>query len=227
MSEYMEKHSVSKLIGSPPGYIGYESGGQLTESVRRKPYQVILLDEIEKAHSDIYNILLQVFDDGRLTDSHGRLVNFKNTIIIMTSNIGAEHINFSEDQESKIEVFTKDKVFDEIKVNFKPEFINRIDEIILFNRLTKNEMKEISKIQILELSKLLKDKKIKINIDKSAENWIINEGFSATYGARPLKRVIQNYIEDKLALMIISNELKEDQEVLISLKNNDLIFKVK
>ena len=227
MSEYMEKHSVSKLIGSPPGYIGYESGGQLTESVRRKPYQVILLDEIEKAHSDIYNILLQVFDDGRLTDSHGRVVNFKNTIIIMTSNIGAEHINFSEDQESKIEVFTKDKVFDEIKVNFKPEFINRIDEIILFNRLTKNEMKEISKIQILELSKLLKDKKIKINIDKSAENWIINEGFSATYGARPLKRVIQNYIEDKLALMIISNELKEDQEVLISLKNNDLIFKVK
>ena len=177
MSEYMEKHSVSKLIGSPPGYIGYESGGQLTESVRRKPYQVILLDEIEKAHSDIYNILLQVFDDGRLTDSHGRLVNFKNTIIIMTSNIGAEHINFSEDQESKIEVFTKDKVFDEIKVNFKPEFINRIDEIILFNRLTKNEMKEISKIQILELSKLLKDKKIKINIDKSAENWIINEVF--------------------------------------------------
>ena len=151
----------------------------------------------------------------------------KNTIIIMTSNIGAEHINFSEDQESKIEVFTKDKVFDEIKINFKPEFINRIDEIILFNRLTKNEMKEISKIQILELSKLLKDKKIKINIDKSAENWIINEGFSATYGARPLKRVIQNYIEDKLALMIISNELKEDQEVLISLKNNDLIFKVK
>ena len=227
MSEYMEKHSVSKLIGSPPGYIGYESGGQLTESVRRKPYQVILLDEIEKAHSDIYNILLQVFDDGRLTDSHGRVVNFKNTIIIMTSNIGAEHINFSEDQESKIEVFTKDKVFDEIKINFKPEFINRIDEIILFNRLTKNEMKEISKIQILELSKLLKDKKIKINIDKSAENWIINEGFSATYGARPLKRVIQNYIEDKLALMIISNELKEDQEVLISLKNNDLIFKVK
>ena len=137
MSEYMEKHSVSKLIGSPPGYVGYESGGQLTESIRRKPYQVILLDEIEKAHSDIYNILLQVFDDGRLTDSHGRVVNFKNTVIIMTSNIGAEHINFSEDQKSKIEVFTKEKVYEEIKVNFKPEFINRIDEIILFNRLTK------------------------------------------------------------------------------------------
>ena len=145
MSEYMEKHSVSKLIGSPPGYVGYESGGQLTESIRRKPYQVILLDEIEKAHSDIYNILLQVFDDGRLTDSHGRVVNFKNTIIIMTSNIGAEHINFSDDQKSKIEIFTKEKVFEEIKVNFKPEFINRIDEIILFNRLTKNEMREILK----------------------------------------------------------------------------------
>ena len=227
MSEYMEKHSVSKLIGSPPGYVGYESGGQLTESIRRKPYQVILLDEIEKAHSDIYNILLQVFDDGRLTDSHGRVVNFKNTIIIMTSNIGAEHINFSDDQKSKIEIFTKEKVFEEIKVNFKPEFINRIDEIILFNRLTKNEMREILKIQIKDLSKLLKDKKIKINIDKNAEDWLINEGFSASYGARPLKRVVQNFIEDKLALMIISNELEEDKEVLISSKNNDLIFKVK
>ena len=227
MSEYMEKHSVSKLIGSPPGYVGYESGGQLTESIRRKPYQVILLDEIEKAHSDIYNILLQVFDDGRLTDSHGRVVNFKNTIIIMTSNIGAEYINFSDDQKSKIEIFTKEKVFEEIKVNFKPEFINRIDEIILFNRLTKNEMREILKIQIKDLSKLLKDKKIKINIDKNAEDWLINEGFSASYGARPLKRVVQNFIEDKLALMIISNELKEDKEVLISSKNNDLIFKVK
>ena len=227
MSEYMEKHSVSKLIGSPPGYVGYESGGQLTESIRRKPYQVILLDEIEKAHSDIYNILLQVFDDGRLTDSHGRVVNFKNTIIIMTSNIGAEHINFSDDQKSKIEIFTKEKVFEEIKVNFKPEFINRIDEIILFNRLTKNEMREILKIQVKDLSKLLKDKKIKINIDKNAEDWLINEGFSASYGARPLKRVVQNFIEDKLALMIISNELEEDKEVLISSKNNDLIFKVK
>ena len=227
MSEYMEKHSVSKLIGSPPGYVGYESGGQLTESIRRKPYQVILLDEIEKAHSDIYNILLQVFDDGRLTDSHGRVVNFKNTIIIMTSNIGAEHINFSDDQKSKIEIFTKEKVFEEIKVNFKPEFINRIDEIILFNRLTKNEMREILKIQIKDLSKLLKDKKIKINIDKNAEDWLINEGFSASYGARPLKRVVQNFIEDKLALMIMSNELEEDKEVLISSKNNDLTFKVK
>ena len=227
MSEYMEKHSVSKLIGSPPGYVGYESGGQLTESIRRKPYQLILLDEIEKAHSDIYNILLQVFDDGRLTDSHGRVVNFKNTIIIMTSNIGAEYINFSDDQKSKIEIFTKEKVFEEIKVNFKPEFINRIDEIILFNRLTKNEMREILKIQIKDLSKLLKDKKIKINIDKNAEDWLINEGFSASYGARPLKRVVQNFIEDKIALMIISNELEEDREVLISTKNNDLIFKVK
>ena len=227
MSEYMEKHSVSKLIGSPPGYVGYESGGQLTESIRRKPYQVILLDEIEKAHSDIYNILLQVFDDGRLTDSHGRVVNFKNTVIIMTSNIGAEHINFSEDQKSKIEVFTKEKVYEEIKVNFKPEFINRIDEIILFNRLTKNEMKEILKIQIQDLLKLLKDKKIKIRVDRNAEDWLINEGFSASYGARPLKRVIQNFIEDKIALMIISNELKEDKEVLVSTKNNDLTFNIK
>ena len=143
----------------------------------------------------------------------------------MTSNIGAEHINFSDDQKSKIEIFTKEKVFEEIKINFKPEFINRIDEIILFNRLTKNEMREILKIQVKDLSKLLKDKKIKINIDKNAEDWLINEGFSASYGARPLKRVVQNFIEDKLALMIISNELEEDKEVLISSKNNDLILK--
>ena len=177
MSEYMEKHSVSKLIGSPPGYVGYESGGQLTESIRRKPYQVILLDEIEKAHSDIYNILLQVFDDGRLTDSHGRVVNFKNTIIIMTSNIGAEHINFSDDQKSKIEIFTKEKVFEEIKVNFKPEFINRIDEIILFNRLTKNEMREILKIQVKDLSKLLKDKKIKLILIKMLRIGLLMKDF--------------------------------------------------
>ena len=159
MSELMEKHSVSKLIGPPPGYVGFESGGLLTESVRRKPYQVILLDEIEKAHSDIYNILLQVFDEGRLTDSHGRTVNFRNTLIIMTSNIGAENITFSEDQKKEIEVFTQEKIKDQIKIHFKPEFLNRLDDIIIFNRLTKEEMIKIVDIQIKNLYKNLTIKK--------------------------------------------------------------------
>ncbi len=227
MSEYMEKHSVSKLIGSPPGYVGYESGGILTEAIRRKPYQVILLDEIEKAHSDIFNILLQLFDEGRLTDSHGRIINFKNTITIMTSNIGADLINFSEDQKSKIEVFTQEKIFDEVKKTFKPEFINRIDEIIIFNRLTKNDMKEIIKLQISNLEQILANKKINIKVDNVAEEWLINEGFSSSYGARPLKRVIQTNIIDKIAFMIISDKIKEDQSIKVTVKNNDLSFILK
>ena len=177
MSELMEKHSVSKLIGPPPGYVGFESGGLLTESVRRKPYQVILLDEIEKAHSDIYNILLQVFDEGRLTDSHGRTVNFRNTLIIMTSNIGAENITFSEDQKKEIEVFTQEKIKDQIKVHFKPEFLNRLDDIIIFNRLTKEEMIKIVDIQIKNLVQKLNDKKIKISFEESAKEWLVTEGF--------------------------------------------------
>ena len=226
MSEFMEKHSVSKLIGSPPGYVGYESGGQLTESIRRKPYQVILLDEIEKAHSDIYNILLQVFDEGHLTDSQGKNVNFKNTIIIMTSNIGAELINFSDEQQSQIEVLTKDKIFENVKKHFKPEFINRIDEIILFNRLTKMEMRSILKIQISDMINLLRNRKLMIKIDNKAEDWLIEEGYSAAYGARPLKRVLQNHIEDKLAMMILENKVSEEQRILISTDKNELTFKI-
>ena len=226
MSEFMEKHSVSKIIGSPPGYVGYESGGQLTESIRRKPYQVILLDEIEKAHSDIYNILLQVFDEGHLTDSQGKNVNFKNTIIIMTSNIGAELINFSDEQKSQIEVLTKDKIFENVKKHFKPEFINRIDEIILFNRLTKMEMRSILKIQISDMINLLRNRKLMIKIDNKAEDWLIEEGYSAAYGARPLKRVLQNHIEDKLAMMILENKVSEEQRILISTDKNELTFKI-
>ena len=226
MSEFMEKHSVSKLIGSPPGYVGYESGGQLTESIRRKPYQVILLDEIEKAHSDIYNILLQVFDEGHLTDSQGKNVNFKNTIIIMTSNIGAELINFTDEQKSQIEVLTKDKIFENVKKHFKPEFINRIDEIILFNRLTKMEMRSILKIQISDMINLLRNRKLMIKIDNKAEDWLIDEGYSAAYGARPLKRVLQNHIEDKLAMMILENKVSEEQRILISTDKNELTFKI-
>ncbi len=227
MSEYIEKHSVSKLIGSPPGYIGYESGGLLTESIRRKPYQVILLDEIEKAHSEIYNILLQVFDEGRLTDSHGRTVNFKNTIIIMTSNIGAELINFSEEQKNKIEIFTQEKILEQVKQKFKPEFLNRVDEIIIFNRLSKQEMNKILKLQISEIVDFLKIKKIQIELDEKAENWLIDEGFSSSYGARPLKRVIQAHVIDKIAHMMISNEINEKSKVFISTKNSELDFKIK
>ncbi len=225
MSEYMEKHSVAKLIGSPPGYIGYESGGILTEKIRRKPYQLVLLDEIEKAHADVFNLLLQVFDEGRLTDSRGRLVNFKNTIIIMTSNIGADFINFSDDQLSKVEIFTQEKIKEEVKKNFKPEFLNRIDDLIIFNRLTKREMSQIIDLQINDLKKVLKQKKIRINIDSRAKNWITNEGFSPSYGARPLKRIIQTEIVDKIAFKILSNEIKEESKIKISTNlKNELIF---
>ena len=225
MSELMEKHSVSKLIGPPPGYVGFETGGLLTESIRRKPYQVILLDEIEKAHSDIYNILLQVFDDGRLTDSHGRTVNFKNTLIIMTSNIGAENITFSEDQKKEIEIFAQEKIKDQIKVHFKPEFLNRLDDIIIFNRLTKEEMIKIIDIQIKDLVKKLNDKKITISFEKSAKEWLVNEGFSPDYGARPLKRIIQNHIIDELASSILSNKITEEKLIKVSAENNQLRFR--
>ncbi len=226
MSEYMEKHSVSKLIGSPPGYVGYESGGILTESIRRKPYQVILLDEIEKAHHDIYNLLLQVFDEGRLTDSLGRTVNFNNTIIIMTSNIGAELMNFSEDQKSSIEVFTQEKILEEVRKKFKPEFINRIDDIIIFNRLSKEEIKKIIDLQINELTTILKNKKINILLDKKALNWLADEGYSPSYGARPLKRVIQTQIINKIATLLLSNKINEEQTINLSTKDNDLFFKL-
>ena len=224
MSELMEKHSVSKLIGPPPGYVGFETGGLLTESIRRKPYQVILLDEIEKAHSDIYNILLQVFDDGRLTDSHGRTVNFRNTLIIMTSNIGAENITFSEDQKKEIEIFTQEKIKEQIKVHFKPEFLNRLDDIIIFNRLTKEEMIKIIDIQIKDLVQKLNDKKITISFEKSAKEWLVNEGFSPDYGARPLKRIIQNHIIDELASSILSNKITDEKSINVSAENNELRF---
>ena len=224
MSELMEKHSVSKLIGPPPGYVGFESGGLLTESVRRKPYQVVLLDEIEKAHSDIYNILLQVFDEGRLTDSHGRTVNFRNTLIIMTSNIGAENITFSEDQKKEIEVFTQEKIKDQIKIHFKPEFLNRLDDIIIFNRLTKEEMIKIVDIQIKDLEQKLNDKKIKISFEESAKDWLVTEGFSPDYGARPLKRIIQSYVIDELASSILSNKISEEKSIRVSSESNELKF---
>jgi len=225
MSEFMEKHSVSKLIGSPPGYIGFEEGGILTESIRRKPYQLVLLDEIEKAHPDVFNLLLQVFDDGRLTDSKGRFVNFKNTIIIMTSNLGAELIEFSDEQKNQVEVFTKDKIMEKVRKHFKPEFLNRIDESIIFNRLTKKEIKKIIDIQLDFLEEILKPKKISAKFDEKSKNWIVNEGFSNLYGARPLKRLIQKEIIDKIAHLILSNNIKEGSQVSVTVnENNELII---
>jgi len=225
MSEFMEKHSVSKLIGSPPGYVGFEEGGILTESIRRKPYQLVLLDEIEKAHPDVFNLLLQVFDDGRLTDSKGRFVNFKNTIIIMTSNLGAELIEFSDEQKNQVEVFTKDKIMEKVRKHFKPEFLNRIDESIIFNRLTKKEIKKIIDIQLDFLEEILKPKKISAKFDEKSKNWIVNEGFSNLYGARPLKRLIQKEIIDKIAHLILSNNIKEGSQVSVTVnETNELII---
>ena len=225
MSEYMEKHSVSKLIGSPPGYVGFEDGGLLTESIRKKPYQIILFDEIEKAHFDIFNLLLQVFDEGRLTDNQGRVVNFKNTIIIMTSNIGANFLSDEQDSDLKISNLTKDKILNKVKKNFKPEFLNRLDDIIVFNKLNTTEIKRILEIQIKKLEKILKSKKIKINLNTEAKTWLINEGYNPEYGARPLKRIIQKYIIDPIAVKILSNEIKEDDFVKVSCKENGLEIK--
>ena len=226
MSEYMEKHSISKLIGSPPGYVGHESGGILTESIRRKPYQVILLDEIEKADVEVFNLLLQVFDEGRLTDSLGRSVNFKNTFIVMTSNIGAELIEFTENQSNRIEVFTKEKILQQVKSIFKPEFLNRIDEVIIFNRLTKSDIQKIVKLQISELQNILEKKKISIDFNNALFDWLSEEGFNSEYGARPLKRVIQSQVIDKIAHLILKNNEIEEMKIKINVVDNELRFEL-
>ena len=210
MSEYMEKHAVARLIGSPPGYVGYEEGGMLTEAVRRRPYQVILFDEVEKAHPDIFNILLQVLDDGRLTDGQGRTVDFKNTIIIMTSNLGADILSQATGADDPRKV--KAQVMDIVKASFRPEFINRIDEIIFFHRLDKNNIKDIAAIMIKGIEKRLSEHNITLNVNDAAFIWIVNNGYDAIYGARPLKRLLKNQIENKLALKILSGEIGDNDE---------------
>ncbi|MEA1939049.1 MAG: ATP-dependent chaperone ClpB [Candidatus Caldatribacteriota bacterium] len=224
MSEYMEKHSVARLIGAPPGYVGYEEGGQLTETVRRHPYSVILFDEIEKAHQDVFNILLQILDDGRLTDGQGRVVNFKNSLLIMTSNIGSQWIY--EMNESNRELMEQ-KITKSLRENFKPEFINRIDEIIIFNNLSKEQIIEIANIQINILKKRLKDKKVELEIPHRVKEFLAEKGYDAHYGARPLKRTIQRYIQDPIALQILENEFKEGDKVKADLdkKSEKIIFK--
>jgi ATP-dependent Clp protease ATP-binding subunit ClpB len=221
MSEYMEKHSVARLVGAPPGYIGYDEGGTLTEKIRRRPYQVVLFDEVEKAHPDVFNILLQVLDDGRLTDNHGNLIDFKNTIIILTSNLGSDQIiNNAIEKEAM-----RSNVMGIVRKFFRPEFLNRLDEIIIFNNLPKDSMKEIVKIQINELKERLLEKNITLCIKDSGINWLANKGYDPSYGARPLKRLIQKEIQDKIAEGILSGKILEGNGVSISLKNENLVFK--
>lgn len=222
MSEYMEKHAVSRLIGAPPGYVGYEEGGQLTEAVRRKPYCVILLDEIEKAHPEVFNILLQMLDDGRITDSHGRTVDFKNTVIIMTSNLGS-HLLIDEALESgEIAPETREKVLGSLKNHFRPEFLNRVDEVLLFKPLGLKEIKEIVVKMIAELQKRLADQQIRLTMSNEAKEYIAENGFDPVYGARPLKRFIQREVETKLARLIIAGKINIDKEVKIVLTDNKL-----
>jgi ATP-dependent Clp protease ATP-binding subunit ClpB len=220
MSEYMEKHSVARLIGAPPGYVGFEEGGALTEAVRRRPYQVLLFDEIEKAHPDVFNILLQVLDDGRLTDGQGRTVDFRNTLIIMTSNLGAELLVMQREGEDSSAVH--DEVMNVVRGHFRPEFLNRIDEIILFNRLRRTDMAAIVDVQMKRLKKLLDDKKIDINLHADARQWLADKGYDPAYGARPLKRVIQKYIQDPLAELLLSATLEEGAIIDITVENGAL-----
>ena len=222
MSEYMEKHSVSRLIGAPPGYVGYDEGGALTEAVRRRPYQVVLFDEIEKAHPDVFNVLLQVLDDGRLTDGQGRTVDFRNTLIIMTSNLGSEFlVNQPEGEDTSA---VREQVMGMVRAHFRPEFLNRVDEIILFHRLQKSEMGRIVEIQFGRLQKLLEDRKIVLTLDAAARDWLAAKGWDPAYGARPLKRVIQRNLQDPLAEMILAGEVQDGDRVVISSEGNVLTF---
>ena len=231
MSEYMEKHTVSKMIGSPPGYVGYEEGGQLTEKIRRRPYSVILLDEVEKAHPEVFNILLQILEDGRLTDAKGRMASFKNAILIMTSNVGSEYIaqmgkiGFSPEEERSQRESLKEKVLEALKEQFRPEFLNRVDEVIIFNYLGKPEIRKIVELELKKVKDRLEDKKIKIDFSNTAKELLVERGFDPNLGARPLKRVIQKLILDPLSLKIVSGLTKEGDNVFVDLEAGKIIFK--
>jgi len=222
MSEYMEKHSVARLIGAPPGYVGYEEGGALTEAVRRRPYQVVLFDEIEKAHPDVFNVLLQVLDDGRLTDGQGRTVDFRNTLIVMTSNLGAEYLVAQAEGEDTDKV--RDLVMAEVRARFRPEFLNRVDEIILFHRLKREHMGRIVDIQMQHLQKLLEDRKIALTLESKGREWLADKGYDPAYGARPLKRVIQKSVQDPLAELLLAGKIKDGEKVVISAGRDGLVF---
>jgi ATP-dependent Clp protease ATP-binding subunit ClpB len=226
MSEYMEKHAVSRLIGAPPGYIGYDEGGQLTEAVRRKPYCVILFDEIEKAHVDVFNTLLQILDDGRLTDSQGRTVDFKNTIIIMTSNIGSRHlIENASEKSGEIGEKTRDAVMAEMRAHFRPEFLNRVDEIVLFKPLTMKEIERIVDLQLNLLRTRLAERKITLELTDTAKELLARRGYDPVYGARPLKRIIQRELETKLSRALLKGEITDNSKVEVVAHKGELEFK--
>ncbi|WP_032112738.1 ATP-dependent chaperone ClpB [Candidatus Paracaedibacter symbiosus] len=224
MSEYMEKHSVARLIGAPPGYVGYEQGGELTEAIRRRPYQVILFDEVEKAHPDVFNILLQVLDEGRLTDSQGRKVDFRNTLIILTSNLGADYL--AEHASSNITPLIREQVMQAVRNAFRPEFLNRLDDILIFHRLTRENMTKIVDIQLARLQKLLEDRHIRLEVDEAAKKWLGDAGYDPVYGARPLKRVIQRSVQDPLATQILSGEILEGQTIQVHAADDGLSFTI-
>ncbi|MEE1173339.1 MAG: AAA family ATPase, partial [Ruminococcus sp.] len=225
MSEYMEKFSVSRLIGAPPGYVGYEEGGQLTEAVRRKPYSVVLFDEVEKAHPDVFNVLLQVLDDGRITDSQGRTVDFKNTVIILTSNLGSSSILEGITQNGEISEEARQTVSELLKRSFRPEFLNRLDEIVFYKPLTKENIHGIVDLLIADLNKRLKDKQLKVEISDAAKEHIIDSAYDPIYGARPLKRFIQSKIETLLAREIIGGDIEPDTTLEIDYDNSTLVIK--
>ncbi|MDO5718653.1 MAG: ATP-dependent chaperone ClpB [Tissierellia bacterium] len=227
MSEYMEKHSVSRLVGAPPGYVGYDEGGQLTEAVRRKPYSVVLFDEIEKAHPDVFNILLQVLDDGRLTDNQGRTVDFKNTVIIMTSNIGSHYLMENATESEEISEEIRDQVMDEMKLMFRPEFINRVDDIVMFKPLTRADIMKIIDLQMHDIREKLEDRQIKIELSEDAKTLILNRAYSPQYGARPVKRFLQKHIETKLGVDLLSNKITDKDHVVVEVENKELILRVK
>ena len=226
MSEYMEKHSVSRLVGAPPGYVGYDEGGQLTEAVRRKPYSVILFDEIEKAHPDVFNILLQLLDDGRLTDNQGRTVDFKNTIVIMTSNIGSSYLIDNIKSDGSIDPAVKEQVEEEMKKYFRPEFLNRIDDIVVFSPLTEAQITGIIDIAMKGLTARLADRDIKLILTEEAKKYIAEESYTPAYGARPVKRFLQKYIETELAEKIIKGEIKDGDTVTVNRSGSSLEFAV-
>jgi ATP-dependent Clp protease ATP-binding subunit ClpB len=222
MSEYMEKHAVARLIGAPPGYVGYEEGGALTEAVRRRPYQVILFDEVEKAHPDVFNVLLQVLDDGRLTDSHGRTVDFRNTLIVLTSNLGSEYLaSLAEDQPAEA---ARDQVMAVVRASFRPEFLNRLDEIILFHRLGRDDMAGIVDIQLQRLAGLLEERKISLELTDGARRWLAEAGYDPVYGARPLKRTIQKSLQDPLARLILEGRIRDGDRVNVDVGESGLLI---
>nr|MBP6420468.1 AAA family ATPase [Agathobacter sp.] len=226
MSEYMEKYSVSRLIGAPPGYVGYDEGGQLTEAVRRKPYSVVLFDEVEKAHPDVFNVLLQVLDDGRITDSQGRTVDFKNTIIIMTSNLGSQYLLDGIDADGNISPEAEKEVMEDLQGHFRPEFLNRLDEIIMFKPLSKENIGGIIRLLMDDLNKRLSDREIKVALSPEAEHFVVEHGYDPVYGARPLKRFLQKHVETLSAKLILEDQVRQGDTILIDVKDGALTASV-